>query len=315
MTAADRDVPGPGPFWSESRMTSGRGDVGTGLFQRVHFVDVFDAPLGRAVVRTLRLPTGPAPVSEVVSTGHEVALEEERTATLLLPLSGRIFCALNARDLEARPGQAMLLPRGRRRTVTLRDGKPMFRALVLRLAALDADARIVNGAVLEAGRFPDLAAASAVLTGLLPGSAAAAELAAAQVRAAETLIEGLFADLPAAPPERMRSAAADRALRRAEDLLQARADEDVAIREIAAAAGLSMRQMQHLFAQAHGLSPHGWLTRLRLERARLRLKGGRPAPSVTDVALSAGFGHLGRFPSVYRARFGTLPSQDRAALR
>nr|WP_243645044.1 helix-turn-helix domain-containing protein [Rhodovulum euryhalinum] len=36
------------------------------------------------------------------------------------------------------------------------------------------------------------------------------------------------------------------------------------------------------------------------------------APTVTEAAITCGFGHLGRFSAAYRARFGEAPSQTRA---
>lgn len=307
-------TPSATPLWSETRVAAGRGNVGTGMFDRVFFVDVFDGPQGRARVRNLVLETGASGLTEVISTGHEVALEEDRSAMLLLPQSGRIFCAMGARDLVARPGQAMLVPRGRRRTVTMRDGNRLFRAIVLRVAEPARGAALANGATLNLADHPDLSAAAALILDLvMPGAGPAGGLAV-QLQAAEALMDGALARIGTGPDAPPRLPATDRALRRAEALLREHASEDLAIREVADRAGLSMRQLQHLFASAHGLSPHAWLTRLRLEQAHLRLKGAVPAPSVTDAALSAGFGHLGRFPAQYRARFGTLPSVERGAL-
>ncbi|MNT90898.1 HTH-type transcriptional activator RhaS [compost metagenome] len=52
------------------------------------------------------------------------------------------------------------------------------------------------------------------------------------------------------------------------------------------------------------------LRALRLDTARSRLKMDADA-SVTEVALSVGFGHLGRFSEYYRERFGELPRETR----
>lgn len=313
MTLLDPRLPAS-PLWSETRVSPGRGNVRTGMFDRVFFVDVFDGPRGLTRVRNLTLAAGTSGLSQVISTGHEVALEEDRSAMLLLPQTGRIFCAMGARDLEARPGQAMLLPRGRRRTVTMRDGDRLFRAVVLRVAEPGRGSPLAKGATLNLADLPDLSAAAALVAGLVrPGADPAAGIAA-RLQAVETLVAGALAGLSPGLDVPPRLPAADRALRRAEALLREQAAEDLAIRDVADRAGVSMRQLQHLFASAHGLSPLAWLTRLRLEQAHLTLKGAIPAPSVTEAALSAGFGHLGRFPARYRARFGTLPSVGRGTL-
>ncbi|MNT90626.1 transcriptional regulator EutR [compost metagenome] len=50
----------------------------------------------------------------------------------------------------------------------------------------------------------------------------------------------------------------------------------------------------------------------RLDAVRARLLE-QPGHCVTDTALEFGFGHLGRFSSYYRERFGELPSQTAGA--
>lgn len=302
----------PPPVWTETRVSPGRGNVGTGLFDRVFFVDVFDGAQGQVRVRSLSVGPGRPGLSMVISTGHEVALEDDGAPMLLLPQSGRIFCAMGSRDLMARPGQALILPRGRRRTVTRRDGDRLFRAFVLRLPDRATAAPLAGGAMLDLAHLPDLAAAAAVI-GRLADADPALPLPEA-LRAVETLVSGALEGLCGSLAAPARAAGGDPALRRAEALMAAHFADDISIRDIADRAGLGMRQMQHLFASRHGLSPHAWLTRLRLEQAHLRLKGAQPAPSVTDAALSAGLMHLGRFPAQYRARFGTLPSVGRTTL-
>jgi AraC-like DNA-binding protein len=292
----------------------GRGDVGSGLFERVFFVDVFDGPQGLARVRTLTLAAPTSRLSQVISTGHEVALEDDRSPMLLLPQAGSIFCALGPRDMIARPGQALVVPRGRRRTVTRRDGERMFAALVLRLPDPALGSVLSNGATLNLRDLPDLSLAAGLLAGLTRPGPEPVEILAERLHGAERLVAGALAGLMVAEGGRPRAPGADRALRRAEALMRDRFGEDLAIGEVADLAGLSVRQLQHLFACTHGLSPHAWLTRLRLEEAHLRLKGAAPAPTVTQAALSAGLTHLGRFPALYRRRFGSLPSAGRAAL-
>jgi AraC-like DNA-binding protein len=314
MTVFDRTAPAA-PLWTETLVSSGRGNVGTGMFDRVFFVDVFGGFQGLTRVRNLVPAAATSGLSHVISTGHEVALEEDRSPMLLLPQSGRIFCAMGGCDLKARPGQALFLPRGRRRTVTLPEGAAPFRAVVLRVAEPEPDSPLAVGAALTLADLPDLATASTLVADLVQSGAVALDTVTARLQAAETLLAGALSGLQQLQdgPPRM-PVGSNSALQRAEALLREHAAEHITIRDIADRAGLSMRQMQHLFATHHGLSPHAWLTRLRLEAAHLRLKGALPAPSVTDTALSAGLTHLGRFPAQYRARFGTLPSVGRTAL-
>ncbi|WP_181420871.1 helix-turn-helix domain-containing protein [Rhodobacter viridis] len=90
-------------------------------------------------------------------------------------------------------------------------------------------------------------------------------------------------------------------------LMQAEAEENVSITEIAARVGIGMRCLQIAFAQHYGLTPREMLTRLRLDRARERLLAGEPGARVTAIALDAGFTHLSRFSVSYHQAFGERP--------
>jgi AraC-like DNA-binding protein len=54
------------------------------------------------------------------------------------------------------------------------------------------------------------------------------------------------------------------------------------------------------------LTPHAYLTGLRLERARVLLQGGH---TVTDAAMDLGFTSLSAFSRLFRARYGMAPSK------
>ena len=58
------------------------------------------------------------------------------------------------------------------------------------------------------------------------------------------------------------------------------------------------------------MSPVAYLRRLRLLAAREALSEPA-APSVSEVAGSVGFAHLGRFAIAYKAAFGETPSSTR----
>jgi len=118
----------------------------------------------------------------------------------------------------------------------------------------------------------------------------------------------------------MRSASFRRAetvpyyVRRAEAFMIKNFKEQVSLECLANHAGVSLRTLTSGFRRHCGASPLSMLRDIRLERAREQLQephGG----SVTEVALRFGFGHLGRFASVYRARFGECPSTTLAKSR
>ena len=100
-----------------------------------------------------------------------------------------------------------------------------------------------------------------------------------------------------------------RAVRRALDLMQGALERDVALSELAAAAGLSGRALQRQFRTFLGKSPHEALRDIRFDRARRQLLLGKPGTRVMEVAAASGFVHFGRFSIEYRRRYGETPSQ------
>jgi len=90
-------------------------------------------------------------------------------------------------------------------------------------------------------------------------------------------------------------------LDRARELLHAQPDRDIGLDELATHSGLDRFRLSRQFNLRFGLSPHAYLVRLRLRKARALLATGLdPA----QVALEVGFAdqsHLGRwFQRVYR---------------
>ena len=99
-----------------------------------------------------------------------------------------------------------------------------------------------------------------------------------------------------------------RRLDRLDAYMRSRLCAPVALEDLARAAGVSVRGLNMLCHRHHGESPMALLRNMRLDAVRACLKE-RPGHCVTDAALEFGFGHLGRFSSYYRERFGELPSQ------
>jgi AraC-like DNA-binding protein len=124
---------------------------------------------------------------------------------------------------------------------------------------------------------------------------------------AERLIAAL---VPRALPEA--PATSDPAtLRRALTYLHRHAGEDIAIDDVAAAAALSLRGLQHLFRRHRHVTPTEYLRRVRLDRAHAELLGADPTAGTTvgGVAARWRFTNPGRFSTLYRARFGCSPSE------
>jgi AraC-like DNA-binding protein len=87
----------------------------------------------------------------------------------------------------------------------------------------------------------------------------------------------------------------------------------VTLADAAAAAHLSPWHFLRLFREAFGETPHQFLTRLRIERARYLLTVTRR--SVTDVCLDVGFSSLGSFSTLFSRRVGLSPAAFRRQVR
>jgi len=97
-----------------------------------------------------------------------------------------------------------------------------------------------------------------------------------------------------------------------EQYIQERLCTPLTLADLARAAGVSVRGLNALCHQHHGVAPMDLLRNTRLDAARQRLLAQAEA-NITDTAFAFGFAHLGRFSAYYRQRFGELPKQTRAA--
>jgi AraC-like DNA-binding protein len=98
-----------------------------------------------------------------------------------------------------------------------------------------------------------------------------------------------------------------RVVRRAEDALAEKIDTPLYVSDLCKAAGVSERTLRNAFQSLYGLSPIRFLHLRRLHQVRRALRRELQV-SVTEVALSFGFGNLGRFAVEYRQLFGESPS-------
>ena len=85
-------------------------------------------------------------------------------------------------------------------------------------------------------------------------------------------------------------------------------DERVSLLRIAREACLSPYHLHRSFRQVFRQTPHEYLTRLRLDRARSLLSAGH---TVTDACIEVGFTSTSAFSRLFRSRFGRAPSEIR----
>ena len=86
-------------------------------------------------------------------------------------------------------------------------------------------------------------------------------------------------------------------------------DEPIDSAKLAVIAGLSVRQLDRVFARVVGETPAAHGRRLRIERAAVRLLDS-PA-TILDIAIEAGFESHEAFTRVFRQRFGVTPNAYR----
>ena len=87
----------------------------------------------------------------------------------------------------------------------------------------------------------------------------------------------------------------------------------IGLSEVAARAHLSPHHFLRLHRWAFGETPHEFLTRLRIGRAKTLLARG--SHNVTEVCFEVGFSSLGSFSSLFLRRVGLSPSEYRRHAR
>ena len=97
-------------------------------------------------------------------------------------------------------------------------------------------------------------------------------------------------------------------LRRAMEYMDANANSDIGLADIAEAVHVTPRAVQYMFRRHLETTPLQYLRRLRLHYAHQELLvADRMHDTVTDVAARWGFAHTGRFAVLYRQTYGQSP--------
>ncbi len=112
--------------------------------------------------------------------------------------------------------------------------------------------------------------------------------------------------------ELSRAGLVDRRLRRAIEFMHDNCGRELSLSEIAAAAYLSEFHFARLFKKITGLTPHGFLAGLRIERARRLLADSDL--SIVEVGAAVGYASQSHFTKVFREATGMTPRAFRQAL-
>jgi AraC-like DNA-binding protein len=105
---------------------------------------------------------------------------------------------------------------------------------------------------------------------------------------------------------------APRHVRRVEDYIQAHADQDLTVGDLAAYAKVSTSALFAGFREFRNTTPMAYLKSVRMQRVHEELRDPSSAEStVTAIAMRWGFHHLGHFATDYKNRYGECPSRTR----
>jgi AraC family transcriptional regulator len=112
-------------------------------------------------------------------------------------------------------------------------------------------------------------------------------------------------------PTRSRSTAIlpQRKLRNIQDLIETRLAADLTLQELAAEIGYSRSHFLRMFRATTGMTPHRYVLRRRVERARQLLE--QVELSIAEVAFRCGFSSQAHLTLAFRNEFGITPAEYR----
>ena len=102
-------------------------------------------------------------------------------------------------------------------------------------------------------------------------------------------------------------------LAHARDFMRDAYQRPINLPEISAQANLSPYHFQRVYRRTFQETPHEFLTRLRIERAKTLLARG--SHNVTEACFEVGFSSLGSFSTLFTHRVGLSPSEYRRYVR
>jgi len=101
-------------------------------------------------------------------------------------------------------------------------------------------------------------------------------------------------------------------LKQAIEYIQEHLGENLSLNDIANELGMSQYYFCRLFKQSTGMSPHQYLIRQRVERAKRLLQ--QPERSIASIAAECGFANQSHFARYFRQHTGMNPNQFRKAV-
>lgn len=103
-----------------------------------------------------------------------------------------------------------------------------------------------------------------------------------------------------------------RAVARAREVIREEYSADLSLAALALAAGLSPWHLVRVFERATGVTPHAYLTQVRVERARQQLAG---PDRIADIACECGFADQAHLTRLFKRQTGMTPGNFRKNLQ
>jgi AraC family transcriptional regulator len=104
----------------------------------------------------------------------------------------------------------------------------------------------------------------------------------------------------------------DRRIRRSVELMHSQLDQELSLRDLAAASYLSPFHFARLSKKLTGVTPHSYLAAIRTNKAQLLL--AETELSITEIGMRVGYLSASHFTKAFRAATGTTPREFRKAL-
>jgi AraC family transcriptional regulator len=235
-------------------------------------------------------------------------------------LSGDIFGAKQSDDgtveeYRLQPGNIAFRPPNRRLWSDLSGGR-FIQILQSRQTYDNLALELVRGGTFrlepqDAFRDPLISQLAASAVNEIEGGFADAILAEALNTALAVQITRRFVDPTAMLPEPSNGLSSDR-MKRVHDYIQAHLDDPLTLTDLGRVACLSPYHFSRSFKQAFGVSPHRYVIKRRIERAKVLLR--RTDRPLARVAQEAGFTDQSHLTAEFRRQVGVTPGRFRAAL-
>jgi len=285
---------------------------GVGAHGDVSNFKLDDEANGLVAVRRLNL--GAVTLSTVRSTGHRMTAVNAEQVTFFAPLAGTLRVQIGKSEYQATFGGGIFVRPGQRSTRVVPSGGRFFYGVAV--SAPVATEAPTDAPPAQAYRDVSHSSAASCLHGFLqyfvreyarPKSILKKQR---MLLASEALIDSCLNELNAESGTDVGASLSIMAQRvdDAERLMEAQLADPLTVEELAASLEVSTRALQVAFKSVRGLSPRTALRQMRLDRARQILLAAGRETGVTEIALSCGLEHLGRFSQDYRRRFGESPS-------